>query len=273
MIAHPTDPRPTGVDSALFARVICGVDESPESLAAAKQARLLAGDGELTLIATADVAKAAHAGFQAAPIAQQIADTAEYALRRACATVEAERKRLVRGRPEAVLLHAIAASQSELVAVGATLHGRISEVVVGTVASTVLRNARCSVLLARTPPSDDSWPERIVLGVDGSAPSERAAVVAAALARRHEAALHVLTATAGKPTDLEHIRHRYPDVEVDPRPPADALVSAAGRSDLLVVGRRGLHGWRALGSVSERVAHRAPSSVLVVRTEAPAGTL
>jgi nucleotide-binding universal stress UspA family protein len=33
---------------------------------------------------------------------------------------------------------------------------------------------------------------------------------------------------------------------------------------LIVIGRRGLKGIRALGSVSERVAHRAPCSVLIV---------
>jgi nucleotide-binding universal stress UspA family protein len=34
---------------------------------------------------------------------------------------------------------------------------------------------------------------------------------------------------------------------------------------LVVLGSRGMHGVRALGSVSERVAHRAASSVLVVK--------
>jgi nucleotide-binding universal stress UspA family protein len=43
------------------------------------------------------------------------------------------------------------------------------------------------------------------------------------------------------------------------------LVDAALCGDLLIVGNRGLHGLRALGSVSERVAHGARSSVLVVR--------
>jgi nucleotide-binding universal stress UspA family protein len=47
--------------------------------------------------------------------------------------------------------------------------------------------------------------------------------------------------------------------------PAHALLTAATGCDLLVVGSRGLHGIRALGSVSERVAHEAPCSVLVVR--------
>jgi len=54
-------------------------------------------------------------------------------------------------------------------------------------------------------------------------------------------------------------------LEVDEREPVEALLDAAGRCDLLVLGARGLRGVRALGSVSERVAHRASSSVLVVR--------
>ncbi len=50
--------------------------------------------------------------------------------------------------------------------------------------------------------------------------------------------------------------------------PVRGLVGASGTVDLVVVGSRGLHGLKALGSVSERVAHQALSSVLVVR-EAP----
>lgn len=176
----------------------------------------------------------------------------------------ANRPRLARGRPETVLARTIA-STATLVALGATLHGRVSEVVVGTVASAVLRSAPCSVLLGRAPRPGERWPERIVLGVDGSSHSARASAVAVALAHRFQARLRVVTATAGKPTDVERIQARHPDVEVDPRPPVDALADAARTADLVVVGSRGLHGWRALGSVSERVAQRASSSVLVVR--------
>jgi len=46
---------------------------------------------------------------------------------------------------------------------------------------------------------------------------------------------------------------------------AAALIETAHEADLVVVGSRGLHGLKALGSVSERVAHRANCSVLVVR--------
>jgi nucleotide-binding universal stress UspA family protein len=45
-------------------------------------------------------------------------------------------------------------------------------------------------------------------------------------------------------------------------------IVAAARSQeaaLLVMGSRGLGGVRALGSVSERVSHEAPCSVLVAR--------
>jgi nucleotide-binding universal stress UspA family protein len=47
--------------------------------------------------------------------------------------------------------------------------------------------------------------------------------------------------------------------------PVDLLVAAAEDADLIVVGSRGLHGIASLGSVSERVAHHARCSVLVVR--------
>lgn len=56
--------------------------------------------------------------------------------------------------------------------------------------------------------------------------------------------------------------------------PERTLVAAAEREgiDLMVVGHRGIHGVRRmLGSVSERVAHHAPCSVMVVRNAAASG--
>ena len=47
------------------------------------------------------------------------------------------------------------------------------------------------------------------------------------------------------------------------------IVETAAREDasLVVIGSRRVGGVRALGSVSERVVHEAPCSVLVVRPE------
>jgi nucleotide-binding universal stress UspA family protein len=52
---------------------------------------------------------------------------------------------------------------------------------------------------------------------------------------------------------------------VSPDAPTRVLAAASADTDLLVVGSRGLRGLKALGSVSERVAHRADCSVLIVR--------
>ena len=46
---------------------------------------------------------------------------------------------------------------------------------------------------------------------------------------------------------------------------ADAIAGVGEGVDLIVMGARGMKGAKALGSVSERVAHKAASSVLVVR--------
>ena len=52
---------------------------------------------------------------------------------------------------------------------------------------------------------------------------------------------------------------RHADAE-----PIAMLLGRSREADLVVVGSRSLHGLRALGSVSERVAHGSFCSVLVV---------
>jgi nucleotide-binding universal stress UspA family protein len=125
------------------------------------------------------------------------------------------------------------------------------------------------VLLARKP-HFGPFPASILCGVDGSDQSLVAAEVANDVAERFGAELVFVAATGGKPVDFERIRKLGSDVIEDDRRPVEALVDLSGEADLLVVGSRGLHGPAALGSVSERVAHRAASSVLVVRP--PSGT-
>jgi nucleotide-binding universal stress UspA family protein len=52
--------------------------------------------------------------------------------------------------------------------------------------------------------------------------------------------------------------------------PADVLIGVAetAKADLIVVGSKGMHGARRfIGSVPNRVTHRSPVSVLVVRTD------
>jgi nucleotide-binding universal stress UspA family protein len=70
----------------------------------------------------------------------------------------------------------------------------------------------------------------------------------------------------GKGIDDRRVAELEPGYELVPGKPVPGLVDRSADHDLLVVGSRGLHGLRALGSVSERVAHRAKCSVLVVRS-------
>jgi nucleotide-binding universal stress UspA family protein len=131
--------------------------------------------------------------------------------------------------------------------------------VVGSVASEILHRAPQSVLLAR--PGGGGF-GTIVAGVDGSPASLAALEAARALAG--PGAVWVVAAEGGKPLERDALA-QVPGLEWDAAHPVAALVRAAEPADLLVVGSRGLHGLAALGSVSERVAHRANCSVLVVR--------
>jgi nucleotide-binding universal stress UspA family protein len=70
----------------------------------------------------------------------------------------------------------------------------------------------------------------------------------------------------------------YPDVEVTfiakRGPAANALLECANHADLVVVGARGLGGFRglALGSVSDQVTRHSPVPVVIVRNEKSAQT-
>jgi nucleotide-binding universal stress UspA family protein len=151
-----------------------------------------------------------------------------------------------------------------LLAVGTHGGGRVAGILLGSVATAMLHDAPCPVLIAR-PAREDSWyPRSIVVGVDGSPQSLQAAETATALAERFGADLRLLAAEGGQPLEIEGLRH-IDELEWDRRQPVSALVAASKKADLVIVGGRGLSGVRALGSVSERVGHRAHCSVLVVR--------
>jgi nucleotide-binding universal stress UspA family protein len=88
--------------------------------------------------------------------------------------------------------------------------------------------------------------------------------VAQDLAERFGSRLRVIAAVGGDPLEVDGLKS-VGLVEFDERKPVDALADASQTADLVIVGSRGLGGLRALGSVSERIAHKAACSVLVVR--------
>lgn len=172
---------------------------------------------------------------------------------------------IVEGWPIVSLLAIAERENVSLIAVGTHGSSRVMGVLLGSVATTILHEAPCPVLVAR-PAAGGNWsPRSIVVGVDGSPQSLHAAELGSALAERFRADVRMLVAEGGKPLDSEGLS-TIDALEWDRRQPVSALVAASKHADLVIVGGRGVHGVLALGSVSERVAHRAHCSVLVTRS-------
>lgn len=253
----------------VFSRVLVGVDASEESREATRQAATLA-EGPLTLLAVYDTV-AGLVGGTGAGVPVYYDDklqrgAAKDALGRAREDVPSANPtgKVVRGVVWDALIGEAEHAQDTLIAVGSHGVGRMTGIVMGSVATQIIHKAPCSVLVARK--ASDGFPRRIVVGIDGSAESAATYAAARRLAERFDAELWPVVAHGGKAVDraivdlfVDHRREELPD------DPVTALVAAAADADLLVVGSRGLHGLKALGSVSERVAHQARSSVLIVR--------
>ena len=254
----------------VFARIVCGVDRSEASSEAVRQTlRLGSPSTALVLAAVGETRLAVHTGMHARQVADEIKAEAHAALEEAKALAPEAATRLMSGRPDETLLQIAEEEGATLVAVGSHGHRRGVGIAVGSVATRMLHDAHCSVLVVRPPGDPATFPRSIVAGVDGSPPSLRAAAVAASLGDRLGVSVTVLAAT-GSHADFngDRLAESGLNIVLSDAKPVPALLDAAADADLVVLGSRGLRGLRALGSVSERVAHRAPSSLLVVREPA-----
>lgn len=209
--------------------------------------------------------------------------------------------RVVEGEPREEIPRLAEEWNADLVVVGARGLGAVKGWLLGSVSTAVVHQAPCPVLVVKGRPAGL---RKAVIAVDGSPDSMRAARFFAALPLDPALVIRLVAVaepprmpvadpdlfavpvpaaledlTAGWRTRLEGA---LSDLEKDLRPmmvsieqscilgsPADEIISAASEPqvDLVVVGARG-HGTLmrlVLGSVSERVLHHAPCSVLVVK--------
>ena len=240
----------TRARTSLFDRVVCGVDRSEAGATAARAAALLTSpEGSLGLVAVEDPSIAVHVGSAMPRVLQELNGEAHAALVRG--RVEAEQLHtleaiLLDGDPLHCLLAEIARREGTLAAVGSHGYSLAAGFALGSVSTHLLRDAPCSVLIARGTIEVGHWPADIVVGLDGSPDSERALDAAEELSERLGSTMQV--------------------IEEWDRTPLEALTAASRADGLIVVGSRGIRGEVVLGSLSERLAHEAACSVLVVRT-------
>jgi nucleotide-binding universal stress UspA family protein len=259
----------TATHTTVFDRVVCGVDRSDAGADAARAAAALTSpEGTLTLVTVDDPSIAVHAGWAMPQVLEALAEEASAALRQGRAEVEPLHQletKLMKGDPRRCLLTELGQRNATLVAVGSHGLSRAAGIALGAVSTHLLHEAPCAVLFARGPIEIGRWPGSIVVGVDGSPDSSRALDAARDLGDRLGHPVRVITATDDPGIDLDAARRLAPELEEHDARAIDALAVAAETTDLVVVGSRGLKGLRALGSLSERLAHHARHSVLVVR--------
>jgi nucleotide-binding universal stress UspA family protein len=252
----------------VFARIVVGVDGTDWGFEALRQALLLAPkENPVLRAATAvDTAPAIRTGFHAAQFAELLANEAKEA-RGAAEAIIAGREgceaRVVRGKPVDVLRRERDELQATLMALGGRRSSRFLGIMLGDTGTELVHDAACSALLA-CPADNGTWqPRKIVVGFDGSTYALAALETAEELARAFSGSVNVVAATGGKPVERDADWSERVDTW-DPAHPVAALVERSRTVDLVVVGSRGVHGLRALGSVSERVAHEAHCTALVV---------
>lgn len=190
-------------------------------------------------------------------------------------------------------------SYANVVVLGASHHGPLTETLLGSVATEVADQAECPVVVVGAAPDDGIARHGIVVGVDGSVVSDAALGYAFEQASSRGAGLEIVhawwsTVPAGLTNEIRLAQmaeerlavseavvgwsEKFSDVPVRqhlPKGPAVlALVEAAMYAELLVVGSRGLGGLRSLlvGSVSHGVLQHAPCPVAVVRQVSTVGT-
>lgn len=193
---------------------------------------------------------------------------------------------------------------AQMLVIGSRGLGGFAGLVLGSTSIKVATFASCPVVVVRPRrPVDGYGPDegRVVVGVDGSPVSESALEFAFEHASWHRLGLTAVISVnvpfssppgPWRPVPLEAMiadregasallgqtmaawQERFPDVDVRMQiavgPAAGALVEASAGADLLVVGSRGLGGFRSmlLGSVSHAVLHHAYGPVAAVRSGA-----
>ncbi|MFP5327921.1 MAG: universal stress protein [Acidimicrobiia bacterium] len=272
-------------------RIVVGLDGSPGALHALEWAveEAVVHQGNVTAVSawSQPVVFSPYAAIATAVEREAFEEAAAVALHEAVEKVGAGpaiQERVIEGSAVPVLSHA--AAGADLLVVGSRGAGGFSSLLLGSVALGAAHHSPIPVAVIR---GDEHEPKRTVLvGYDGSGHGTAALRWAAEEARSRNATLRVLSAWTylDQPGDTAFdprfdaaraeasvfaavagvIGPHEAEIVTPNDLPARALVEAAGAADLVVVGKRGLGGFRSLllGSVSHHVVTHSPVPVVVV---------
>jgi nucleotide-binding universal stress UspA family protein len=178
------------------------------------------------------------------------------------------------GPPVEVILER--ASEYDLLAIGAPASW-LGDKLMGGVAARALERFTTPMLVARPAQGGSLQGRRILVASDGEEGSDRIVELGGRLALSQGAPVTLVNALGpeskmnprdiqGQARALERMLPDASDTLIEPGRARDVIVNAAKSEDaaIVVIGSRRLRGLRALGSVSRRVVHDAPCSVLLV---------
>jgi nucleotide-binding universal stress UspA family protein len=260
---------------APFPKILCAVEGSQASIEAARQAVALAAPpSKLEIIAVSRTLRHHLVGpphLSEEQLREALRGAIEMA--RKAGISASSQMRSGRYAPDVLLAQG---RSHDLTVIGSHGHSRAAGISRGRTATELVHKASQALLVARKPPNTDVFPEKVLLASDGSPGSWAPTRVATQLDTAFGSEITVLHVS-----DAMHIRH-HSDLDaqiaaieeatgsapkvIEARGwPAHEIVETATRerSSLVVIGHRGVWGLHALASVSERVAHRAPCSVLL----------
>ncbi len=261
----------------VFANVLCAVDGSRAGMAAVRMAANLASpDGHLTLL-TVTAESGSGRLYSAAAISPSRADGVLRRAKRIADDVGVASSREVdhEGPPVKIILEH--ARNHDLLVIGAPATSWLGGMLIGGVASAALSQFTTPMLVVRRTFAGTLKDRQILVASDGGEGSDELVELAGRLGLSLGARVALVNALGAESKmnphaiqaqarTLERILPGNSEAIVEPGKPLEVIMDAAKgkKAAILVIGSRRLGGPRALGSVSRRVAHDAPCSVLLV---------
>jgi nucleotide-binding universal stress UspA family protein len=264
-----------------FRSILCGVDGNPASTEAARQAIALAGRGDGAQVQFTAV----YTSFELGPDYHR--DTLESSLQQAEALAgEAGVASTAQLREAKYAIDVLLPESKEhdLTVLGTHGKSRATGIMFGSTASEAAHGTERPLLICRDAPGPSPFPQSILFASDGTRGSWEPARAVAGLAAAFGSTVEMIYVEDGDHEGYDDVlEEQLAEIEKAAgtaptlaRPDGNAtkeIVETAKEkgTSLIVAGRRGLRGLKALGGVSERVVSGAGCSVLLVPLGETAG--